>query len=291
LGSVRMMAQSLRANSDRGYTRLWWWTVVGVLVLLSLARTARGVYIAPLLPLMAVSMALYANRSQAVWDRLDRWLWRLNGVCLVGMAAVLTTLTAVICFAPNPPVHALWGVVAVVGFGVLVGILVTGPSMGIDALHRQLWAAVVLYSLVLAPLYGCLNQWLSLPTMAAQVTAVSARAPLQLWEPDETTQAMATLYWPQAVAADADHPPTPRATTAVVSLTSTHWAVSRYLALLGYRVGPLAAPPRPESPRGYDEFELGCRFERPGGRVLLLWVSKDQAAAVHERCRSAGLSL
>jgi 4-amino-4-deoxy-L-arabinose transferase-like glycosyltransferase len=290
-GSVRLQLSTARSQPRDVFMRLWWGCVGLVLLLLSVAHTARGVYIEPLLPLIGVGMSVYVVRSNAVWDQWDVNFWRLNRVCLIALSSLLAAVVALISFAPNHPVSVLWGGVAVVAWGVVLGLLLTGPAMGAAALNRQLWSALLLYGLIAGSLYRCLNPWLSLPLMAERVERVSHHQPLQLWQPDETTQAMASLYWPNAL--DAAQTPKPQSGTLLVCLTSTHWDVKRYMLELGYasadgsgRVPATHGLPALSPPEGYERFELGCVFERPGGRTLLLWVPAEQGAAVAERCEA-----
>jgi hypothetical protein len=56
----------------------------------------------------------------------------------------------------------------------------------------------VCLTLVIGPLYQALDHWLSLPSLAARVLAYTGTEPLDVYDPDKTITAVASLYIPTA---------------------------------------------------------------------------------------------
>lgn len=168
------------------------------LLILSVASTARAVYAAPLVPGMALFVAVVLTgpdtgaRTHGVARHSSLWaallLIALDGALLA--AAVAITLL-------HSPTDAAGLCAALVGLACLVFLCVrairrfenvAGAVLQLAGAHL---VALVAISLALYPLF---NRSQDLERMAGFIESASGGRPLILWLPDETTLAMSDLY-------------------------------------------------------------------------------------------------
>ncbi len=173
---------------------------VPALLLLSLAATARNVYLAPALPGAALLMAWW---GRGILKHADRWdvralrataLLLLLATAVVGAAAILIRIDAGAELA-SPRAYA-----ALAGLGLLAAALFAARAW--NAARRDVtmtlaalltaWGALLIGPL--AAIYGVVDRWQDLGSIAVAVRADTAGRGLVLLAPDETTRATVDLY-------------------------------------------------------------------------------------------------
>jgi 4-amino-4-deoxy-L-arabinose transferase-like glycosyltransferase len=280
---------ALRGLSDRSglatARRLALGAIVPATLLLSLAATARGVYYAPAALGFALLVGLWAGEMPAVPTAAQRRWLGAAAVTVAAFGLLVGGLAVVAAAAP----HGRNGAALALGLVALAGILLTGytalralraPSTDSAWWHLAVGVAVA-YTACAGPLYLRLNPWLDLARTAAQIRAVAA-GPVELFEPDETTEAMAELYLP----GHADPHPGSLSWVLVPSGARRTWRAREWRLFLADRAPPLVrvaseAPARPE-------LTAICEFERPGGRSYVLYAPPHQAGdEAFNRCRMA----
>jgi 4-amino-4-deoxy-L-arabinose transferase-like glycosyltransferase len=192
IAAVRRAWSGVRAGDPDH--RGWRWAVcivVPSLALLSVASTARNIYIAPILPGFALALGLWAARHLAEPDRFER-------VCLWATAVTLG-LVGLVC---GPAVLALNGydgsgtplptLLAVIVGGLASGALAVkllwlqrralGPAM--------LFTAVLMLNVVMLVAwrgaFPVFDRWQNQAPTMTRVAAIAADHPIVLWQPDET---------------------------------------------------------------------------------------------------------
>jgi hypothetical protein len=165
-----------------------------LLVLLSLAATARDIYAAPALLGVAVLVALWAKEAQRAPSPLDQ-------LCLAGTRALVALLGCLLIGALG--LLALAGATpAGAAISATLGILVLGVPALVRARRAQARgalseslaccyaayaAAVCLAALVAFPV---IDRWQDLGSLARRIRVDTAHQPLALLAPDETTVAI-----------------------------------------------------------------------------------------------------
>jgi 4-amino-4-deoxy-L-arabinose transferase-like glycosyltransferase len=169
-------------------------TALPSLALLSVAATARNIYLAPALPGFALLLGWWATLESH-----DRWDVR----ALRGTAYLL--LTAMLVFAGAGAVllgpSAAGGSLAIAALGLLAAALLAiradSAARHDRTQHAQL-ALLLAYCLLLIvpawPLYREVNAWQDLPSVAQAIESDSRGRPLMLIAPDETTRAVIDMY-------------------------------------------------------------------------------------------------
>ncbi|MGC1521883.1 MAG: glycosyltransferase family 39 protein [Steroidobacteraceae bacterium] len=170
------------------------------LALLSLAATARNVYLAPALPGMALLLAWWAAVGLQQPDRWDIRALRatavllLAGVVLFAAAAYLVGADAWVSMRS----HARF--VAISAAGVLVAsyFALHAWSAARDPARRALPSLLLAYcALLVGPasqIYAEVDTWQDLGSIARTIGQDSADRPLILFAPDETTRAIIDMY-------------------------------------------------------------------------------------------------
>ena len=175
------------------------------LVLLSLAATARNIYLAPALPGIALLIAWWAREilpGTDVWD-----IRALRGTALLlmlGVAAFAAALTLVGSAAwSDIPRH--WTFVSIAGVGLLAAAFLSARAWGAagdNAVYSQ-WALLLAYcALLIGPasqLYRQVDTWQDLAKIGHALERGAAGKPLVLLAPDETTRAFIDMYARTAV--------------------------------------------------------------------------------------------
>jgi 4-amino-4-deoxy-L-arabinose transferase-like glycosyltransferase len=171
-------------------------TALPSLVLLSVAATARNIYLAPALPGFALLLGWW---SQATLISHDRWDVRaLRATAYLMLAAILLFAAAyAVLIAPGVPGMSIaistLGLVAAAILAVRADAAVRG-----GALRRAQLELVLAYCVLLIapawPLYREVDTWQDLPSVAKAIEADAAGRPLILMAPDETTRAVIDMF-------------------------------------------------------------------------------------------------
>jgi len=164
------------------------------LALLSVAATARNVYLAPALPGFALLLGWWTTL-----DSRDRWdVWALRGTAYLMLAAMLVFAGAGgLLFAASAPRGSL--AIAALGLAAAALLAIGAESA---ARHEQsgrsqlslLLAYCVLLSVPAWPLYREVDAWQDLSSVALAIESDGHGRPLILLAPDETTQAIIDMY-------------------------------------------------------------------------------------------------
>ncbi len=171
------------------------------LAVLSLAATARNVYLAPALPGFALLLAWWVSETIR---RADRWdLRALHGTAALLMLAVLAFAAAAVLIGVDSwdRLNSRTGFVAICFLG-----LAAATALAVHAqmaarrgnLPRAQFALLLAYCALLAgpasQLYRQVDAWQNLPSIGRAIAADVAGRPLLLWAPDETTRAFVDMY-------------------------------------------------------------------------------------------------
>lgn len=168
-------------------------------VLLSFAATARNIYIAPVLPGIALLVAWWADATVREPAPSDRWALRATAVVML-LSATLMCAAALVAGEDawdTLPSKALFvgvtaaGLAAAAYASVHAWAVVYRPALAQRSLFLA-WAA--LFIAPLSQLYQVADGWQDLPQIARAVAEDSAGRPLLLVAADETTRATIDMY-------------------------------------------------------------------------------------------------
>ncbi len=189
-------------------------TALPSLALLSVAATARNIYLAPALPGFALLLGWWATL-----DSHDRWDVRaLRGTAYLLLTAMLVFAGAdAVLLAPSAPLGSL----AIAALGLLaaavLAIRADSAARHDRTQHAQL-ALLLAYCVLLIvpawPLYREVDAWQDLPSVARAIESDGRGRPLILMAPDETTRAVIDMY----ARTDAELVPGPLEATALAEL-------------------------------------------------------------------------
>ena len=164
------------------------------LALLSVAATARNIYLAPALPGFALLLGWWTTlRSRDRWD-----VRALRGTAYLMLAAmILFAVAGAVLFGASAPRGSL----AIAALGLASAALLAIEAEA-AARHEQtrraqlalLLAYCVLLSVPAWPLYREVDAWQDLPSVARAIESDGRGRPLILMAPDETTQAIIDMY-------------------------------------------------------------------------------------------------
>lgn len=179
---------------------------VPALAVLSVAATARNVYLAPALPALALLLGWWGRQILADADRWDVYAMR-------GTAALLLLAAGMFLAASTLAGIDAWGsmdrrlsFVAICGLG-----LAAAAALAIHAahavrrgqmLHGQFALLLAYCALLTGPasqLYRLVDTWQNLPSIGRAIEADTRGRPLILLAPDETTRALIDMYARTAV--------------------------------------------------------------------------------------------
>jgi 4-amino-4-deoxy-L-arabinose transferase-like glycosyltransferase len=167
---------------------------VPFLVLLSLAATARDIYAAPALLGFAALTGLWSADAQRAPSRLDQLALTGTRALVWALAAVLVACLALLIISGAGAPLACFAAALSAGISALAALMLARRSQQEGDLQRTLiWtytayaAAVCFTALAVLPV---LDRWQDLPALAQRIHADTARRPLALLDPDETTIAM-----------------------------------------------------------------------------------------------------
>ncbi len=313
--SLRRAWRAGRAPGPEGTAwRLALGAIVPATALLSVAATARGVYYGPPALGFALATGLYVGHARTALDRWERYAWRGTGVCIALLALILGLAIAVITLAPalHDPVMTGLGVLGIAACGFSLYLCVSMQVAAAASLPRLSLALALVLTLGLGALLRPLNQWQSLGVVAERITHAVGDTRLLLLDPDETTVAMAELYFPvhgseppgthSVIAQGVD------ATTAHVGIEHVlsvltvdpearvlwlvphmpHWTTQSWLSFLGYL--PAAAPVAliddalAQLPPLLAPLHVECVLQRPGGRSYAILASPQARLSTGGSC-------
>lgn len=168
---------------------------VPAIFVLSLAATARNIYVAPTLAGFALLVAWWWHGLAHEADRGDARLVRATVVLLaltaLGFAAA-TLLVGADAVHSLPPSY--W-ILATLGLAATGALLVAAwRSAPQAALGAALGAWCVLLVAPALPLYGQIDRWQDLARLGSEIGGAAAGHRLILLAPDETTRALVDLY-------------------------------------------------------------------------------------------------
>jgi 4-amino-4-deoxy-L-arabinose transferase-like glycosyltransferase len=232
IAAAVVRAWQARADLAHGNLRILRWAFaasVPPLLLLSVAATARNIYIAPLLPGVALLLAWWVREAITAPAPTDVLALRATAVVLwlatfVAMVAVLLAGfdAGDIVGAPAP-----FGttVITLLGAGACVALSrIAWRLAGRPQLHMALLALLLAYCcLLLGPasqVFRYADRWQDLAATGHELKADLAGAPLILIGPDETTRAWVDEY----VRPDVTRAPEPQGDAAAARLTE--WMMS-----------------------------------------------------------------
>lgn len=178
---------------------------VPTLVLLSLAATARNIYLAPAMPGFALLVGWWIERTRAGHDAWDLRAVRATALLLILASAVFAAALALVGLddALRAGVSAGFlagfaapGALGVLGCAALAAAAERAARRG--GLLRGAIFSVLAYGMLLSvaawPLYHEVDAWQDLPSIGRGLRADAAGRPLILMAPDETTRAFIDMF-------------------------------------------------------------------------------------------------
>jgi 4-amino-4-deoxy-L-arabinose transferase-like glycosyltransferase len=189
-------------------------TALPSLALLSVAATARNIYLAPALPGFALLLGWWATLESH-----DRWDVRaLRGTAYLLLAAMLAFAGAgAVLLTPG----ANGGSLAIAASGLLVAavLAIRADSAARHGRTQRAQLALLLAYCVLLivpawPVYREIDAWQDLPSVARAIESDGRGRPLILMAPDETTRAVIDMY----ARSDAELVPGPLGAAALADL-------------------------------------------------------------------------
>jgi 4-amino-4-deoxy-L-arabinose transferase-like glycosyltransferase len=282
--ALRRAWQTLRAGRaaarEQRPVRFALATALPSLALLSVAATARNIYLAPALPGFALLLGWWATLESH-----DRWDVRaLRGTAYLLLIAMLLFAGAdALLLAPSAPLGALAiGALGLLAAAVLA-IRADSAARHGRAQHAQL-ALLLAYCVLLIvpawPLYREVDAWQDLQSIAQAIASDGRGRPLILMAPDETTQAVIDMY----ARTDAELVPGPLGAAALADLRErlAREPDARVVTLLPGRelTGALRASAERFKPQALDHelpawiaasgLKIAYRYALPNGRRYAL---------------------
>ena len=181
--------------------------IVPTLLLLSVAATARNVYLAPAMPGFALLVAWWvANsvRAHDAWDvRAVRVTAALVLLAALGFGVALVVLGIDVPSGASAAVRGaqragieLTGALGVIAAAALALVAESAARRG--QMQKGSYSLALAYCLLLAipasAVYHAVDGWQDLPAIGRAIGTDSAGGSLILWVPDETTRAFVDMY-------------------------------------------------------------------------------------------------
>ncbi len=200
LAAVAAARRALLATDDGRAVRFALCAFLPALLLLSFAATARNVYLAPALPGVALLIAWWGSGITRDADRWDLWTLRATAVVLLLATAVLACAAMLVKIDAGASLPAAAIFTGISSLGVILAASLALRAWA--AATRDVWktqcALLSAYVLLLlgpaAAIYGQVNHWQDLASIAREVRGDVAGRPLMLLAPDETTRAIVDMY-------------------------------------------------------------------------------------------------
>jgi 4-amino-4-deoxy-L-arabinose transferase-like glycosyltransferase len=170
------------------------------LIVLSLAATARNIYLAPALPGVALLVAWWAREILPGADRWDVRALRATAVMLLAGVVVFAVALTIIGATgwgaiANPILFILVSLAGLVGAAVMA--CRAWSAARHQVVHAQWFLLLAYCALLVGPasqLYTQVDTWQDLAKIGRAVERDAAGHPLILLAPDETTRAMIDMY-------------------------------------------------------------------------------------------------
>ncbi len=177
------------------------------LAILSIAATARNIYLAPALPGLALLLGWWAAEASAAPDRWDLRALRATALLLLVAAFAAAAAVALIGYEDWDGIKAqgLFIAVAAAGIAAAGGFSIyawrtAARGRVTAALYALLLAYGALLVLPASQAYRQVDRWQDFAAIGGEVRADIGSRPLLLFAPDETTQAWVDVYTRTAVA-------------------------------------------------------------------------------------------
>jgi 4-amino-4-deoxy-L-arabinose transferase-like glycosyltransferase len=175
-------------------------TFLPTLLMLSLAATARNIYLAPAFPGVALLLGWWASRLPAALDAWDSTAMRATSVLLM-LAVVVLGAAVGITGADSWDTlisRTLFVTAAAAGLGIAVaGAAYAWREAGRRPLAGLLALLLAYCALLVGPasqLYGRVDAWQNLALIGRAIGRDSGGRPLILFAPDETTRAFIDMF-------------------------------------------------------------------------------------------------
>ena len=228
--TLLVAAAAFRAYQTRGapaderrLVRFAFATFVPTLLVLSVAATARNIYLAPALPGLALLLGWWATSAAASPHPWDLRAIRITSVLLLLAVAVVATALVLVGRDTGDLLAAPRAYVAVSLAGMaasVAGALAAWRAADAQLLVRAALGLVLAYCALLAgpasQLYRGVNTWQDLSTVGRAIGRDSTGRPLILFAADETTRAFIDMY----AATSVQFIPGPVTTTSTAALQS-----------------------------------------------------------------------
>jgi 4-amino-4-deoxy-L-arabinose transferase-like glycosyltransferase len=175
------------------------------LLLLSLAATARNIYLAPALPGFALLLAWWAREILPGPDTWDVRAMRATAAILLLGVAVFTAALMLIGADSWRSIsnHSLYIAVSLIGLSAAAILATRAWAAAREHPVYAQWALLLAYCALLAgpasQVYRQVDTWQALAKISRAVAADAAGKPLILLAPDETTRAIIDMYARQSV--------------------------------------------------------------------------------------------
>jgi 4-amino-4-deoxy-L-arabinose transferase-like glycosyltransferase len=170
------------------------------LAMLSVAATARNIYLAPALPGVAVLLAWWAQELLEGPDRWDIRALRATAVLLLlGVVAFTVAVGVIGADAWNTMrSQAAFIMIAAIGLIVAAWFALRAWRAASARVQRAQWSLLLAYCALLAgpasQVYAQVDTWQNLASIARDIERDAAGRRLILFAPDETTRAIIDMY-------------------------------------------------------------------------------------------------
>ena len=170
------------------------------ILVLSLAATARNIYLAPALPGFALLLAWWARETLAARDRWDIRALRATAILMLISAAVFIAALIVMAVDARSGLAQQAGVIvpSAAGLGAAALLALRAWSAAPDDPRRAGWSLLLAYcALLVGPAsqaYRQVDHWQNLGAIARAIGNDAGSRPVVLFAPDETTRAIIDMY-------------------------------------------------------------------------------------------------
>jgi 4-amino-4-deoxy-L-arabinose transferase-like glycosyltransferase len=205
IAAARRAWRTRRASQDLRAVRFALAASLPPLLLLSLAATARNIYLAPALPGFALLLAWWARdilQGSDIWDM--RAMRATAAMLIAGVAAFAAVLIGLGFGSSNDmPGRALYVAVSLTGLIAALILAIRAWRAARDQAATAQRALFLAYcALLIGPasqVYRQVDAWQDLAKIGRAVQRDTAARPLVLLAPDETTRAIIDMYARQSV--------------------------------------------------------------------------------------------